>query len=110
MTGLTRVVLLIAGALLAAGLIVGFALPVKSAGYSCGSAFHESSDLQVDRLSDTLIYGSAEVDDCDGARSSARVLPVVLLVLGGVALLGAPFIERSQAGNDVGESVPTDEA
>lgn len=90
---MTRLLVLVGGALLAAGLIVGFALPVNSGEYDCGSAFVEGGDLAVDELTDAMLGGSG-TSDCDSARSSARTLPVVLLILGGVALAGAPFVER----------------
>lgn len=89
-----RVLVLIGLALIAAGLVVGFALPVNSGEYDCGTAFH-ASDVGAQEFSDTLSGGEGE-SNCDEARSSARTLPVVLLVLGAVALIGAPFVERTR--------------
>lgn len=86
-----RLLLLLGGALIAAGLVVGFALPVNSGEYDCGSAFHQSGDLYGQQVADTMSGGTGETS-CDEARSSARTLPVVLLVLGAVVLVGAPFV------------------
>lgn len=86
-----RLLVLIATALIGAGLIVGFALPVNSGDFNCGTAFHESGNLAGSEFGSALSGGSGR-SDCDEARSSARVLPVVLLVLGAVALAGAPFV------------------
>lgn len=96
---MTRLMALVGGALLIAGLVVGFALPVHSGDYDCGSAFIESDDLKSNEFADTLTGGDGQ-SDCDSARSSARTLPVVLLVLGGMALLGAPFVERRSPSPD----------
>lgn len=90
-----RLLMLIAIALIGAGLVTGFVLPVNSGEYDCGSAFRESGDVMGDEFADALTGGEGE-SGCDEARSSARTLPVVLLVLGGVALAGAPFVERRE--------------
>jgi hypothetical protein len=76
---MTRVVLLIAAALVGAGLAVGRAVPVHSGDYDCGTAFNENYDVLSDQLYDVMPGGSGETN-CDEARSSARVL----LVLGGI--------------------------
>lgn len=97
-----RVALLIGAALVAAGLVVGFGLSVHSAGKDCGSAFKERGDLKVDQLADSML-GKPDASECDAARSSARALPVVLLVLGGVALVGAPLLvqrDRTNSGRE----------
>lgn len=97
-----RVALLIGAALVAAGLIAGFGISVHSAGQDCGSAFRERGGLEVDQLSDSML-GKPDSSDCDAARSSARTLPVVLLVLGGVSLVGAPLLvqrDRTNSGRE----------
>lgn len=108
---LTARILIVAGlVLLAGGLILGF-LPKTAPGpfgpVSCGSAFRGSSDAAVTDFQDTLgggpsaPLGSAETA-CAAKRSDARTLPVVLLVLGGAALLSGV---AAAAGNKTPERV-----
>jgi hypothetical protein len=79
---------LIAGGLLAAGLVAGF-VPVSASGVSCGSAFHGSDASAVSDYSSALmgLDGGAS-GACSSARSTPRVLAWVLLVPG-VLLAGA---------------------
>jgi hypothetical protein len=82
--------------LLAGGLILGLlpkTVPGAFGSVSCGSAFHGNSDAAVTDFQDTLgggltaPLGSAEAA-CAAKRSDAKTVPVVLLVLGGAAVLG----------------------
>lgn len=82
--------------LLAAGVVLGF-LPVHSAGYNCGSAFHESSGLRTDEFSDTLGGGSG-ANDCDAERADARAMPIALVILG-LAMAGATLSAPSERRN-----------
>lgn len=90
---MTRLLVLVGAGLLLAGLVVGFAVPVDSGEFDCGSAFVENGDLQVDEYTDAFTGGDG-VSGCDEERSSAKTLPIVLLILGLVALVGSPFVER----------------
>lgn len=91
---MTRLLVLIGVALVAAGLSVGLLVPVESDGYDCGSAFR-SSDYELEEVDD-LLAGGAGDSGCEGELSGALPLPVVLVVLGGVALVGAPFVARRE--------------
>lgn len=46
---------------------------------------------------DVVLSGGEGESGCDEAVSSARTLPVVLLVLGAAALVGSPFVERRES-------------
>lgn len=75
----------ISAALLVAGLAIGFAVPVNDGDYECGTAFKESGDLYTDELTDTMTGGDG-LNDCDGKRSSAKTLPILLLILGAAGI------------------------
>ena len=91
---MNRVMVVLGIALLAAGLIVGFGVGVQSNGFDCRAAF-TGSDLK-DSLAEiqSQLGGGPGVSGCAEARSSAQVLPIVLLVIGAVVLVGAAFIPR----------------
>ena len=83
---------LAAGCLFVIGLFIGFS-PVKSDGYTCGSAFHESKGLAVDELTDTM-YGGTGTNGCDEARSNRQLMAwVPLLAAAGLGIGGV--ISRS---------------
>lgn len=90
----------IAGGLFLAGVVVGF-LPVKSGEYSCGSAFHKSSDVDTKQLTGTLSGGlDYGPQDCAHERTAALRLPIVLLIMGAATVGGAvslnpPTVESS---------------
>lgn len=85
MKPLTLVLGLAAAALLLLGIVLGFRPVHDAAGNDCGNAFRENPYL-ADRA------GRAT---CEKERSDALVLPVVLLVAGGVAAVGIPLSRRS---------------
>lgn len=79
----------LAGGMLLAGVVLGF-LPVNSGEYHCGSAFNASNDVASKELGSTLSGGvDYGPQDCAGARSDARALPVALLLIGGALGIGA---------------------
>jgi hypothetical protein len=103
---LIRILLATGLVLLAGGLILGF-LPKSAAGVSCGSAFHGTDAATVADYGSTLT-GSLDVPPaggyaaaCDDARSSAKTAPIVLLVLGGAALVGAAVVAAPSTGQRV---------
>lgn len=88
---MNRVMVVLGIALLAAGLVVGFFIHVHAGGYDCGTAFRDGGKAFQADLRDAITGGSG-VSGCDSARSSAKVLPIVLLVIGAVALVGSAFV------------------
>lgn len=86
----------LAGGMLLAGVVLGF-LPVNSGEYHCGSAFNASGDVQRKELGSTLSGGlDYGPQDCAGARSGARALPVALLLIGAALGIGALSSDRER--------------
>lgn len=71
-SGMRTLPLWIGGALLAAGLVLGFT-PLSSQGTSCGAAYNPSQAINI----------GPRVDDCDGVRSLIRAPALALTVVGG---------------------------
>ncbi|WP_433688978.1 hypothetical protein ACQP0I_13750 [Micromonospora carbonacea] len=92
---------LMAGALLAAGLLVGYVPVSSSGGEDCGSPF--SSNVEVLRMSGALSeFGSAYsgngfgdlgfgnvVAECESKHASTRPIAILLLAVGGAGMLAA---------------------
>jgi hypothetical protein len=98
---LIRILLAAGLVLLAGGLILGF-LPKTAAGVSCGSAFHGTDAATVADYGSTLT-GSLDAPPvggyaaaCADARSAAKTAPIVLLVLGGAALVSGIVLAASK--------------
>jgi hypothetical protein len=87
-----RVVMLLGGVMLLAGLVLGL-VPLSAGGVSCGSAFEASDDAEVADLGgsypDVLEGRSPHEDACDDRRSIFQPIALTLLIVGGVALVGA---------------------
>jgi len=111
---LARILIVGGLALFAGGLLLGL-LPKTAAGpfgpVSCGSAFHGTGDAAVTDFQDTLgggvsaPLGSAEAA-CASARSDAKTAPIVLLVLGGAALLGGVAAATAKPATNSGVRSP----
>lgn len=93
MTTTHKVLLIVGGALLGIGLLIGL-LPVSADGASCGSALVASDDAVVSALAGLGSFGAAEA--CDSLRSLLMIPAVVLMVAGGVTVI-ATLVARSQA-------------
>lgn len=106
-----KVLGLICGLMLAAGLVAGF-VPVSSQGANCGSAFHKSDDADVSDLTNTMTgYGSTSAaDSCDSLRSVVRIPALALigvgLVLGLAALVVAEGVSRKRVDVVVPDAEP----
>jgi hypothetical protein len=89
---MSRWLLAVAGALLAAGVVAGF-VPVSAAGVSCGSAFHASDSAQVADYSTALTGGGVGTAgaSCDSKRSTWTVVAWMLLAPG-LLLAGGGFV------------------
>jgi hypothetical protein len=74
----------IGGALLAAGLVLGFT-PLHSQGTTCGSAYHPRNDQQM----------FPPPNDCDGARSQMLARALALTVVGAGIVVAVAAV-RSQ--------------
>lgn len=88
-----RVLVVVGVTLVAAGLIVGFGVSVYAGDSDCGSAFVDSSASA--EISDTFEGGTGQLG-CDGARSQARALPMVLLVLGIGLAVGSAVVRTPE--------------
>lgn len=88
-----RVLVVVGVTLVAAGLIVGFGVSVYAGDSDCGSAFVDNSASA--EISDTFEGGTGQLG-CDGARSQARALPMVLLVLGVGLTLGSAVVRAPE--------------
>lgn len=80
---MNRTVLLlgwVAGGMFLAGLALGF-LPIHSGEYACGSAF-VAKDVAGKELSGAVSGVDYGPQDCAGVRSTARQLPITLLIVG----------------------------
>lgn len=75
-----KLLLVIAASLLVLGIGLGLFLSVYAEGEDCGSAFREDDVLNSDH--------------CDGARSSAKALPVTLVGIGLTAGLMSAVTRR----------------
>lgn len=83
----------VAGGMFLAGLVLGF-LPIRSGEYKCGSAFISKDDVGTKELTGAMSGIDYGPQDCAGERSTARQLPIVLLILG--AALGGAAVSISE--------------
>lgn len=83
----SRRLLVIGAVLLLAGLGVGF-WPFSSGGVGCGSAF--AGPDETDSMIAGIRAGAGLIsdDNCDGDRSTVRLVAIGLLAAGGVSAIG----------------------
>lgn len=101
-----KLLLLLGGALLGAGLILGL-VPMKASGTNCGSALFTSNDARVADLTDAMIglRSRDRADACEDALSGRRAValavggPGAVLFLLGIGTSSAAQRARPRAGD-----------
>ena len=101
-SGMIQRLLVVVGiTLVTAVLIVGFGVSVYAGDSDCGSAFVDKSASA--EIADTFEGGSGQLG-CDGARSEARALPMVLLVIGVGLGVGSALVRNERPALTVSQS------